>query len=188
MRFDALLKNRRSVRKFRDLPVPLEILESIILDSTLAPSSGNEQSWQFVIVSEKGLMKAISDDCKSFLLDRIAGDPHDYAQKYKSLLSKPDYNIFYNAPAVVFIIADRTLKNSEINCTLAASYFMFSAASQGLGTCWISFAKFIRDERIRERMGLESRHFIAAPVIIGYPAAIPAIPPRNPPDILKVLS
>ena len=188
MRFDELLKNRRSVRKFEDRPVPLETIESIIRDSILAPSSGNEQSWQFIVVANPELMQAISDDCKAFLLDRIAGNPHDYAKKYKPLLSKAGYNIFYNAPVLVYIIGTRELKNSEINCTLAASYFMFSAASRGLGTCWISFAKFIRDEAVKKRLGIESRHIIAAPIIVGYPAAIPAAPPRKPPDLIRVIT
>ncbi len=70
------------------------------------------------------------------------------------------------APALVFIIGTKLLKNSEINCTLAASYFMFSAVNRGLGTCWISFAKFVQDEKIKKKLGLDPDHFIAAPIII----------------------
>ena len=188
MTFDELLKNRRSVRKFENRPVPVETLEAVIQDSLLAPSSGNEQSWQFILVSNPELMKDISNDCKAFLLDRIAANPDDYAKKYRPLLSKEDYNIFYNAPALIFIIGTTELKNSEINCTLAASYLMFSAANRGLGTCWISFAKFIRDDAIKQQLGLEPHHFIVAPIIIGYPAVIPSIPPRKPADFIKKIT
>lgn len=164
--FEALLKNRRSVRNFHETPVPEEILAAIIQDSTLAPSSGNEQPWQFTIVSDRSFMAEISRDCKQTILHRIANDANDYAKKYKTLLSKTEYNIFYNAPAVVFIMGTKRLKNSEVNCTLAAAYFMFSAVTRGLATCWISFAKFISDDRIKKKLGLDPDLFIVAPIIL----------------------
>ena len=177
--FEGLLKNRRSVRDFHETPVSEETIRAIIQDSTLAPSSGNEQPWQFVVVLNKSFMEEIFRDCKQALLHRIDKDPHDYARKYKSLLSKPEYNIFYNAPALVYILGAKQLKNTEVNCTLAASYFMFSAASRGLGTCWISFAKFIKDNSITEKLRLDPDHFIIAPIILGYPKMIPGAPPRK---------
>lgn len=177
--FEDLLKNRRSVRNFQETPVAEETICAIIQDSTLAPSSGNEQPWQFVIVSNAYFMAEISQDCKRALLHKIQKDPNDYAKKYKTLLSTPDYNIFYNAPALVLILGIKRLKNSETNCTLAASYFMFSAASRGLGTCWISFAKFVKDNTIKKKLCIDSGHFIVAPIIIGYPKQIPAAPPRK---------
>ncbi|MFC1857214.1 nitroreductase family protein [Thermodesulfobacteriota bacterium] len=177
--FEDLLRNRRSVRNFHETPVSEETIRSIIQDSTLAPSSGNEQPWQFVVVLNKCFMEEISRDCKQALLHRIDKDPNDYAKKYRSLLSKPEYNIFYNAPALVYILGTKQLKNSEVNCTLAASYFMFSAANRGLGTCWISFAKFIKDSTIKEKLRLDPDRFIVAPIIIGYPKKIPGSPPRK---------
>ena len=184
--FQEFLKNRRSVRNFKEASVPRDIIETVIKESTYAPSSGNEQSWQFSVLTDKQLMAGISRDCKQTLLDRIAADPEDYAKKYKALLSKPDYNIFYNAPALVFILGRTDLKNSEINCTLAASYLMFSAVNRGLGSCWISFGKFVRDEELKEKIGLDSSLFIAAPIILGYPVKIPSPPPRKTAEILWV--
>lgn len=102
--FEALLKNRRSIRHFQDKPVAEETICDIIQDSTLAPSSGNEQSWQFAVILDRSFMADISHDCKQTLLHRIDKDPDDYAKKYRPLLSKPGYNIFYNAPAVVYIL------------------------------------------------------------------------------------
>jgi nitroreductase len=184
--FEDLLKNRRSIRSFQETPVPEETLGAIIHDSTLAPSSGNEQPWQFVTVTDKRFMEEISRDCKEALLNRIDKNPNDYAKKYEKLLSKSEYNIFYNAPALVYILGTKQLKNSEVNCTLAASYIMFSAVNRGLGTCWISFAKFIKDNTIKRKLGLNPDLFIVAPLIIGYPKNTPPPPPRNEAKILSV--
>ena len=184
--FEDLLRIRRSVRNFKETPVPQETLWALIQDSTLAPSSGNEQPWRFVIVTDKCFMTEISRECKQALLHRIDSNPDDYAKKYKTLLSRPEYNIFYNAPALVFILGLKHLKNSEVNCTLAAGYFMFSAANRGLGTCWISFAKFINDKTIKKKLGLDPSLFIVAPIIVGYPQQIPAPPPRRDAEILSI--
>ena len=186
--FDELLKNRRSIRKFKNKHVDPEIINSFIQDSTMAPSSGNEQPWQFIVVSDRIFLNEISRDCKRALLQRIADNPDDYASKYIPLLSKQEYNIFYNAPALVFIVGSNKLKNTEINCTLAASYFMLSAVAHGLGTCWISFARFVQDGIIKERLGLNGEHLIVAPIIIGYPETIPEAPRRkNPVEIIKII-
>ncbi len=113
--FDELLKDRRSIRKFNNKKVSLEVIDSIIHDSSMAPSSGNEQPWEFIVVSDRTIMSNISSDCKKALLHRISENPDDYAKKYKELLSKDEYNIFYNAPCLVYIVGSSKLKNTEIN-------------------------------------------------------------------------
>lgn len=88
-------------------------------------------------------MKTILDESKVNRLYRIACDPNDYANKYENILGQKDFNIFYNAPCVVYIVGDRNLKNTKVNCTLAASYFMMSATAKNLATCWINFRIYI---------------------------------------------
>ena len=81
--YQEFLNNRRSVRHFKEEPVPRDMLLDVVRESTYAPSSGNEQSWQFSIVTDRPLMDRISRDCKQTLLDRIAADPDDYAENIK---------------------------------------------------------------------------------------------------------
>lgn len=57
-----------------------------------------------------------------------------------------------------------------------------------LGTCWVDLGSRIYDSKLREEIGLTDDLAIVAPIIIGYPEAIPAIPPRNEPVILKTIS
>ena len=90
-------------------------------------------------------------------------------------------------PSVIFIIGQRNLKNMKINCTLAASYLMMSAAVSGLGTCWINFATAIQSPETLNELGIPDDCEIVAPIIIGYPVAIPAVPSRKEPDILKII-
>ena len=97
MAFAEVLLKRRSIRKYLDRPVEMELLEEIIHESTLAPSAGNEQPWKFTIVHNPQVLQRISEDCKEALLARIAANPTDYAKKYEHMLQNDAFNIFYNA-------------------------------------------------------------------------------------------
>ncbi|WDV46918.1 nitroreductase family protein [Clostridiaceae bacterium M8S5] len=187
MNYDELLIKRRSIRKFKNEAVSNEIIIEMINESIYAPSSGNEQSWKFSIVSDIKLMKKISDEAKINILKRIELNANDYAKKYKEMLSNINYNIFYNAPSVVFIFGDKKLKNMIINCSLAASYFMMSATSRNLGTCWINFATEIKSPYLLKELGISENFKIVAPIIIGYPEQIPHIPSRKEPEIIKII-
>lgn len=77
MDLSEVFKNRRSVRQYQDKPVPVNIIQSILNDSILAPSAGNGQPWKIIIVNNKEMINRISDKCKKSLLQRIASNPND---------------------------------------------------------------------------------------------------------------
>ena len=185
--FSELLLKRRSIRKYLDKPVDLDLLKRIIQESVYAPSAGNEQPWKFIIIQNSLVLQEISKVCKKTLLARIAADPYDYAKKYQQMLSKESFNIFYNAPCLVLIIGESQVKNVVFDCTLAASYFMMSAAEKGLGTCWINFAKVLTNPMLHEKIGLPEDHTIVAPIIIGYPAVEPSPSKRKAPHIINII-
>ena len=187
MNFTEILNNRRSIRKYKDTPIPLGLIKNIINDSILAPSAGNEQPWQFIIVNNREVINRISDECKQSMLKRIASNPNDYAKKYEKMLSNEAFHIFYHAPAVVFILGNAGLKNLHVECALAASYFMMSATSKGLGTCWVNFGTEIHNSDLRNELGLSDKHEIVAPIALGYPDKIPGIPRRKEPQIIKII-
>jgi nitroreductase len=185
MDFTELLKARRSVRDFQDQAVPSALLDDIIRESCLAPSSGNRQPWRLSVVSDRALMKRLSDESKQNLVKRIEADPGFYARKYEAVLRDPDFNVFYNAPALVLVGAERTLPSIDVDCALFVAYLMFSAVNKGLGTCWINLGRDIRAPDLLETIGMPETIRIVAPVIVGYPAHLPAPPPRNEPQVLK---
>jgi nitroreductase len=117
------------------------------------------------------------------MLERINSNPNDFAARYKNMLENPEFNIFYNAPALVIILGDTRIKNYMTDCSLAASYFMFAAAAKSLGTCWINFALSMSDS-IKENIGVPADYKIVAPLVVGYPAVIPEIPKRSEPKII----
>jgi len=187
MNLSELYRNRRSIRNYQDKPVSMDVIQSLISDSILAPNAGNEQPWKFVVVRNRDMIDRISAECKKNFLERIAANPGDPAQKYVKMLQKEAFHIFYHAPSVVFIMGDPSLKNLVTDCSLAACYFMFSATSKGLGTCWVNFGREINNPELRNELGIPENLKIVAPLALGYPNKIPAIPSRKAPQILKVI-
>jgi len=188
MTFTDLLKNRRSIRDFQDKNVPMNLIEEILQESTLAPSASNNQPCRFSIVHCRKTIKALSDESKANLLEDYAGNKKSLLPQYIDMLKDENFNVFYNAPCVIFIIGSKSVKSLDVDCALAASYIMFSAVERGLGTCWVNLGSNIRDPQSRALLAIPDGCRIVAPIILGYPKAIPPVSERHAPQILRVIS
>lgn len=183
-----LLEKRRSIRDFQDKGVPLKVVEEILRESTLAPSASNNQPCRFSIVNCKNTIKALSDESKENLLEDYAKNKTSLNPVYVDVLKDANFNVFYNAPCVIFIIGSKSVASLDVDCALAASYIMFSAVERGLGTCWINLGSQIRDPQLKALLGIPEGCRIVAPIIIGYPKVIPPATERHAPAILRVIN
>jgi nitroreductase len=186
--FSDLLKGRRSIRDFQYKDVPLELVKAMIKESCLAPSSANGQPWRFIIVNNKEWIERLSDESKKNLLAFLETNPDSPLKKYEQALKAEAFNVYYNAPCLVFFGGSSSVRSIQVDCALAACYFMFSAAQRGLGTCWVGLGTNIRDPQIKNQMGMDEDYQIVAPIIVGYPRNIPDIPERMEPQILRIVS
>ncbi len=188
MDFFKLLQTRRSIRDFEQKEVPLQLVKDIIKDACMAPSASNRQPWGFAVVRDMELMEQLSDASKRGLLNQIRMIPDHPMKSYEMHLADKAFNVFYNAPALVYITGPADLPSVEIDCALAASYFMLSAAARGLGTCWIGLGAHVTEPDLLNRLGVPKDHHIVAPIILGYPKSIPAPLERIRPRIFKTKS
>jgi nitroreductase len=185
--FSRLLELRRSVRDYEDKPVPTDLVRELIGLACLAPSSGNGQSWRFIIVNDRTLIRRLSNESKKNLLADIAANPDSGASRYEAALKNEAFNVFYNAPCLVVVCGPAVVYPTLVDCALFAAYFMLAAADRGLGSCWVNLGSQIRDPRLVEEIGLPPDHTIVAPIIVGWPKAIPPAPGRKEPQILKII-
>jgi nitroreductase len=187
MDFPTLLATRRSIRDFRDSDVPLDLIHEILRDTMLAPTAGNTQPCRFIIVRDREFMKRLSDENKKNFLAELEKNPDSPLKQYGPILRDKYFNVFHNAPCLVFFAGSKAVRSLDVDCALTAAYFMFSAASRGLGTCWIGMGNMIRDGELLAELGLPDDHRIVAPVILGYPKAVPPASERHEPIVLKVI-
>jgi ferredoxin len=60
---DRVILNRRSVRNFKDDPVPEPFINRIIEAGRFAPSGGNTQPWKFAVVTDKVFIQEMEEVC-----------------------------------------------------------------------------------------------------------------------------
>jgi nitroreductase len=188
MTFTELLKNRRAIRDFQVKEISLDTVKEILRDATMAPSASHGQPCQFIIINNRETIKQLSDESKKNLLRDFAENKASLDPGYVNVLKDQNFNVFYNAPCLIYVVGPDAVSSVVIDCTLAVSYIMFAAASRGLGTCWIGLGMFIRDPKTKALLGIPDGCSIVAPIILGYPKTIPAPPERHAPNVLKIIS
>jgi len=157
--FEAI-KGRRSIRAYKETDVPDEIIEKLIEAARWAPSAGNIQPWEFVIVR--------NPETKRRLAEAALGQ-----------------TFIEEAPVVIVVCADERRSASGygargrtlycIQDTAAAIQNIHLAAyALGLGTCWVGAFK---EEEARKILEIPEGVRPVAIIPVGYPAESP--PPRS---------
>lgn len=183
MELKEAIFTRRSVRKYKDQPVSKETINTLIEAAIQAPSASNSQPWAFAVIQDPELLKSYSDRAKVLMLDLMGDDPN--ARGYKTALSNPDFNIFYNATSLVVIYTTSKGPLANGDCCLAAQNLMLTAHDNGLGTCWIGFSMLLLNSaEMKKELGIPEEYTAAASLIVGYPEKNPSATSRKPPQIL----
>jgi len=187
MDFKELLQNRRSIRDFEDKPVSVELVMEMLKETTLAPTASNAQPCKFIIVTDRALIKRLSDDSKANLLRDFAANPNERLRMYVDVLKNEAFNVFYNAPCLVLVVGERNMPTLDFDAALTVAYLMFAATTRGLGTCWINLGANVRDSSLRRELCVPDDYRIVAPIIIGYPKGIPEASARHDARVLKII-
>lgn len=182
MDFFEVLKNRRSVRKFQDKPVPEEIIRDILRGAALAPETDTCR-YYFGVVKDRHIRNELGK--AAHFAQWISSAPVIFAcccdiswdiGKQK----EDDYGVVgntlrYNAEIVEFLRKhhDRKACKTLILATpvyIAAQHIILTAVSHGLRGCLVDF---IRIARINEILGLPENIACQVLVPVGYPGEEP---------------
>ena len=153
-----VLKTRRSVRAYRREPVPREIIEDIIDCGRLAATAVNIQPWEFVVVTNAGLLRSIAQ--------------------------ATDYGKFIaDAPVCVVVLCKDTKYYLE-DGSAATENILLAARAHGLGSCWVAGDKKAHASQICHLVGAPRGYKLISLIPIGYPAENPEPPKRPLSDVL----
>lgn len=183
MKFFDAISGRRSIRNYTAAAVEKPVIEQLLKAAVQAPSATNSQPWAFAVIQDTNLLQQLSDQAKAFLLKQPLQDPA--LENYRSLLTNPQFNIFYNAGTLIIIYARQIRLNAVENCSLAAQNLMLTAHGLGLGTCWIGFATpYLNQPEAKQQLEIPAAYTAIAPMITGYPQTVPAAKEKQPPEII----
>lgn len=145
---DSILK-RRSIRKYKDLKVSDEIVEDLLKAAMAAPSAGNEQPWEFVVLRDKEIMKNITE-----------------IHPYSKMLLKSDVAIVVCGDEKKEVFTGYWVQD----CSAATENILLAAQDMGLGAVWLGVYPIAdRVEKIQEILGLPSSVVPLSIVPVGYP-------------------
>ncbi len=172
MELKEAITTRRSVRKYKDDPIPEQTVRELLELASWAPSGTNTQPWLYIAIEGKDYLKSLSSHCKSYILEIIDSLPA--LEIYRTTLSNPGYNIFHGAPTLVLIFGNQNAFTYPNDCSMAALNLMLAAWERGVGSCWIGFARaYCGTPEFKEELEVPPEYQLVAPVILGYPADPP---------------
>jgi len=162
--FEAI-NSRRSIRSYRDSDVPNNVVRKLIDAARKAPSAGNVQPWEFVVVRSLKIKRALA-------------------------IAALNQTFIEEAPVVIVVCADVEksrrsygYRGASLYCiqdtAAATENLLLAACSLGLGACWVG--AFYEDE-VKEILNLPRGVRPVAIIPIGYPAEEPYPRPKRPLD------
>jgi nitroreductase len=181
------INNRRAVRDYIKQPVDDATITRLIDAAIQAPSAMNRQAWHFVVVTDPVVLDSVAHKAKLHMLSLMDSTP--MLSGFRDHLSKPEFNIFYQAPVLVVICAMSDDRMAEQDCCLAAENLMLAARAEDLGSCWIGFAEaWLALPEAKAELGLPDAARPVAPIILGHPRAWPTSPGRRPANLKWIRS
>src|SRR5512140_1425284 len=154
MNVSDAIRLKRAVRKFEDRPLPEEVVMAILNAGRRSQSSKNEQTWQFIAIRDKGILKALSE-CGEWA-GHLAGAALGVAIVTPDPLAK--FQVLFDAGQT-------------------AAYMQLAAWELGVGSC---IASIYDVEKARAVLGFPSDRSLRFALSFGYPAdeAKLSAPPR----------
>lgn len=145
------IRGRKSIRRYRSKEIPVEVLEEVLEAARLAPSAGNRQAWELIIVTNRDTKEKLVPLCKN---QRFVGECSAFLAAVE-------------VPGQRWTMTDLTIMMDHI--TLAAY-------EKGLGTCWMG--AFDQDA-VGQLLGVPQDRSVAVCLTLGYPDEEPAARSRR---------
>jgi len=192
MELTQAIKERRSIRKFKEDPITDEMIEQLLTAARLAPSGSNIQPARFVVVKNPAMREKVGTSTPYKFITRApvifacCADRASLATRDKRVGELLEIGAFtdvemdptdsnpYSAAQMDDFAARAYL---SMNAAIAIEHMVLRAVDLGLGTCWIG--RFDR-ERVREVLELDEDIHIVALLPVGYPDQSPPQRPRIP--------
>lgn len=127
---EKLIKERRSIRKWKGNEVSDELLRKAVELATWAPNGGNYQGWHFIVVKNKEVIEKMADAVQS-VADKIASWPEALSWQEDVKRYQKNASFFRNAPACIGVFTGEY--RSPMDKVLAARASFDREAKEILG-------------------------------------------------------
>ncbi len=167
-----LLKKRSSVRNFSNKKISKDIMMYILEAGRLSPSGGNEQPWKFGVITDRNIIKSISElaykqkwiaDAKLIIVlcSKIVSDDRGGRgiQKFR-----------FPEIATEIDVMDKEiyskLNQEEHQTKIPGTHMVIAATEHGIGSTWVSYFKV---NQLTKLLNIPSSYIPGEIIAFGYP-------------------
>lgn len=171
-----VFQKRRSVRKYKPDAIPEADILKIIDAARMAPTSGNQQPWKFLIIRDKTKINELKEACIKNTLDNMNADEKQKKEKEINTV----FENYLSAPVYIVVLTDNNSMYPTYNHwdgPLAAGYLMLAARALGYGTVFISDA--IPDFITKKVLNIPDNYTRVCITPLGIPFEWPDSPPKK---------
>jgi len=186
----TFLRSRRSIRCYKEDPVPRELTLQLLQAARYAPSGHNSQGVGYLIVESR---RALNRICKIVLdwMGEMVRTGSELANRlHMSGIIKAhqrgEDRILRKAPQLIVATARKELRAAPVTTCLALEYVELYATSLGLGTCWAGFAQICARQypALPDFLKIPENRVITGMMMVGFPKyAFHRMPERNPLEV-----
>jgi len=198
--FEAI-QNRKSIRRFKQDPVPDEDIKKILDAGRCAPSASNAQPWSFIVIKDKVLLKKMADAVRE-MVDRMAPYAGNEQEAQRLAAYKSNFYVFFeNAPVVIAVLMEPYVSTGLLarmgynekeamrlrpdpglqSVSAAIQNMLLAIHALGYGSCWMT-GPLVAQEAFEKLLGFGNEKFIAALLPMGIPDENPLARSRKPLD------
>jgi len=142
-----IIKSRRSIRKYKQTPVEDEKLNTVLEAARWAPSAGNRQPWEFIVVKDPSIRRKVAD---------IA----------------PYGGFIAEAPVMIAVVVNPEKDPTHYieDGAIATTHILLAAHALDLGTCWVGAFGSAYEDDAKRVLGVPPNLRVLSLVSLGYPA------------------
>ena len=144
------IKKRRSVRKYTGEPIPREDLEQIVDAGRLAASGSNIQPWDFIVVTDRGMIEKLK-----------------VASKWME-----------KAGAIIAVVMDPASRWWVEDGSAAIENMLIASTALGYGSCWVEGDSLPHEEEFKTLLYIPKGKRLLALVPVGVPEEWPTVEKR----------
>ncbi len=177
MDFLKVIEKRRSIRAYMDKMPSDEDVLSIIQCGHRAPTGGNIQPWEFIIIKDQEVKRAVVDTT-------YVGNDYDGLRHQEWIMQ---------APVIIAVLANKSKSYARygekalesliyLDCSACIENMLLAAVNLGLGSCYISG---FREDELAKALKLPENYKRIAFLPLGYQKGDAVINPKA--DISNII-
>jgi len=179
----AVIKRRRSIRRYKTDPVPMEDAMKVLEAARWAPSGNNTQPWEFVVVRDKDKLRQVTEI--------FIEQSQRLREKSINFTHAPSKSYLRNVSTLIIVCADPRFKSafprSDASEELSKMYrensekiyvqtitaticnIILAATSLGLGTVWLTgTGESITEQQLKAALKIPQVLDIICCIPLGY--------------------